>query len=58
MEEEVLNLQLTVKEANIVLAALGELPAKASMSIIQKMQDQAAPQVAVMQPVENEEVEQ
>ncbi len=44
-EESLLKFELTVAESNVILAALGELPAKASMGLIQKMQQQAAPQI-------------
>lgn len=33
---------LSVDEVNIVLAALGELPAKTSLGVIRSLQDQAA----------------
>ena len=35
---------LTIEEANLVLGALGELPAKVSMALIQKLQQQAQAQ--------------
>ena len=41
----------------LILGGLGELPAKASMGVIQKIQQQAAPQVTP-EPVEAEEVEE
>lgn len=37
--------ELTEDEANVVLAGLGELPAKASLSVIQKIQSQATEQL-------------
>ena len=43
---EHINLDLTLEEVNIILNALGELPAKVSMPVIQKVQEQAQPQVA------------
>ena len=42
-----MNFDLEVGEVNIVLQGLGELPAKLSMNLIQKIQEQAAVQ---MQP--------
>jgi len=45
MQTETLSLTFTFEEANILLAGLAELPAKASMSIIQKVQDQAKQQM-------------
>ena len=42
-----MNFDLEVGEVNIVLQGLGELPGKLSMNLIQKIQEQAAPQ---MQP--------
>ena len=47
MKDENLKFQLTLEEVNIILQGLGELPAKLSMNLIQKLQEQAAPQ---MQP--------
>jgi hypothetical protein len=40
-----LNFSITVDEANIIIGALGELPAKISMELIRKLQLQAAPQL-------------
>ena len=39
--------ELEIEEVNVILQGLGELPAKHSMGLIQKIQQQAAPQ---MQP--------
>ena len=50
MEDKVINISLTVQETNLVLGALGELPAKASMSIIQKIQAQAGSQMQAPEP--------
>tara|TARA_B100001175_G_scaffold65628_1_gene53748 strand:- start:19871 stop:20017 length:147 start_codon:yes stop_codon:yes gene_type:complete len=41
-----ITLNLELDEVNVVLNALGELPAKVSMPVIQKVQEQAQPQVA------------
>jgi hypothetical protein len=41
-----IKLDLTIEEVNGILAALGELPTKSNaMFLIQKIQDQATPQV-------------
>ena len=42
-----MNFELDLTEVNIILQGLGELPAKLSMNLIQKVQEQAAAQ---MQP--------
>jgi|TARA_B110000495_G_scaffold190324_1_gene192345 hypothetical protein len=46
-----MNFELSMKEVNIVLQGLGELPAKLSMNVIKLVQDQAAAQ---MQPTSGE----
>lgn len=50
-----LNFSITLDEANVVLGALSELPAKISMALIQKLQMQAAPQLPkpVPKPIED-----
>jgi hypothetical protein len=45
MANESIKLDLSLEEVNAILGGLGELPAKASMGVIQKIQQQAAPQV-------------
>lgn len=45
MANESIKLDLSLDEVNIVLNALGELPAKTSMAVISKIQLQAQPQV-------------
>ena len=58
MANESINLDLSLEEINIILGGLGELPAKASMGVIQKIQQQAGPQVQpepVEAPAEGEE---
>lgn len=37
--------EVTLEEANLLLAALGELPAKVSMALINKLQQQAQGQL-------------
>jgi len=59
MANESIKLDLSLDEINMVLNGLGELPAKASMGVIQKIQQQASPQVQpepVETPEEAEEV--
>lgn len=58
MANESINLDLSLEEINVILGGLGELPAKASMGVIQKIQQQAGPQVQpepIEAPVEGEE---
>ena len=57
MANESIKLDLSLEEVNAILGGLGELPAKASMGVIQKIQQQAGPQVTP-EPVEAEEVEE
>ena len=49
-----IKLDLTLEEVNVVLNALGELAAKVSMPVIQKVQEQATPQVTP-EPIPAEE---
>ena len=57
MANENINLDLSLEEVNMVLGGLGELPAKTSMGVIQKIQQQAGPQVTPdPEPEEAEEV--
>ena len=49
-----ITLNLELDEVNVVLNALGELPAKVSMPVIQKIQEQATPQVTP-EPIPAEE---
>ena len=44
-----LNFVLTMQEANVILAALQELPAKVANPITQKMAEQAKPQIAELE---------
>ena len=57
MANENINLDLSLEEINMVLGGLGELPAKASMGVIQKIQQQVGPQVT-SEPVEAGEAEE
>jgi hypothetical protein len=45
-----LTLELTLDEVNVVLAGLGELPAKASIGVIEKVRMQVIPQVQQQPP--------
>ena len=49
-----MNLELTIEEANLVLAGLLELPAKMSMQLIQKIHQQAQEQQADIEESEEE----
>lgn len=48
--QQTVTLELTVEEVNIVLAGLGELPAKASIAVIDKIRRTATEQLQT-QPV-------
>ena len=48
-----ITLELEVEEVNAVLGGLGELPAKTVMGLIQKIQQQAQPQL-MQQPAKVE----
>ena len=45
MANESITLDLSLDEVNIILNALGELPAKTTMAVISKIQSQVQPQV-------------
>lgn len=52
-----IDLSLTVEDINIILGGLGELPAKVSMKLIVKIQEQAQPQIvseSIPQPTEEQ----
>lgn len=51
MANESIKLDLSLQEVNVLLAALGELPAKTSIAVINKIQQQAQPQVTP-EPIE------
>jgi len=56
MNDQEMTFVLTVDEANIILNALLELPAKTSMGVIQKIQQQAQTQIPTAEiTVESEE---
>lgn len=54
MDISTLNFKLTPQQADIIFAALGELPAKHSMLVIQTMQQQIQEQVPSPKPGEAE----
>jgi len=49
MSNQTLTFVLSLEEANIVLAGLGELPAKVSLPLIQKLQEIASTQIKAQQ---------
>ena len=54
MANESIKFDLSLSEINVILAALGEMPAKQTIGVINKLQMQAGPQV-VPEPVEEKE---
>lgn len=54
MDQKEIELKLTVAEANGVLQALSQMPFAQVASLIQKIQQQAAPQVQTAQPAPTE----
>lgn len=57
MANESIKLDLSLSEINVILAALGEMPAKQTVGVINKLQMQAGPQVqpdTVEEPQEGE----
>ena len=54
MANESIKLDLSLPEINVILASLGEMPAKQTIGVINKLQMQAGPQV-VPEPVPDEE---
>ena len=54
---QTVTLELTVEEVNIVLAGLGELPAKASISMIDKIRHVASEQLQAQQAAPAEAVQ-
>ena len=49
MEIYMLKFELTLEEANMVLAALGKAPFEAVAGLINKLQQQAQPQMAALE---------
>ncbi len=49
MEIHMLKFELTLEEANMVLAALGKAPFEAVAGLINKLQQQAQPQIAALE---------
>lgn len=44
------NVELTIDEVNVILAGLGELPAKVSVAVITKLRSQVVNQLQAQQP--------
>lgn len=57
-DKKLFELNLTLEDLNMVLGALGELPAKASMSLIMNIQQQAQKQDQMPSQPVVEEVEE
>lgn len=52
-QDQVINLQLTVAEANLVINGLAQLPFGQVVNVIAKIKEQADPQVAAPQETPN-----
>ena len=52
--EKTFDFNVTEQEANLIIQALGEVPAKHSMNLISKLQRQAAEQPKMDQPIEEQ----
>ena len=50
-------LEFTVDELNVVLAGLGELPAKASLALIDRIRAEATQQLRAAAPADGEAVQ-
>ena len=50
-------LDFTIDELNVVLAGLGELPAKASLALIDRIRTQAPEQLRAAAPADGEAVQ-
>lgn len=48
-----IKLEFSVEEVNLILQGLGEIPAKLSMNLIQRIQDEASEQLQPKPYVEN-----
>lgn len=55
--EQMIELKLTLEEANMVLKGLGKLPAEESMKVIQNIVQQGNAQMPVEQPAQEDVVE-
>lgn len=53
-EAQKVTLEFTVDELNVVLAGLGELPAKASLALIDRVRAEATQQLRAAAPAEAE----
>ena len=50
-------LELTFDDVNVIIAGLGELPAKISLGVIERVRKQAAEQLRTEAPADNQEVQ-
>jgi hypothetical protein len=57
MEQNVLNLELTVAEVNVILRSLGKHPFEEIATLIQKIKQQGEVQLAEMQQGQTEQPE-
>lgn len=55
MDNETLTFHFTIEETNTILGALGELPAKVSMGVIAKIQQEATTQRVELEEEEGAE---
>jgi hypothetical protein len=55
--EQMIELKLTLEEANMVLKGLGKLPAEESMKVIQNIVQQGNTQMPAEQPVQEDVIE-
>ena len=56
-ETQKVTLDFTIDELNVVLAGLGELPAKASLALIDRIRTQAPEQLRAAAPADGEAVQ-
>lgn len=52
-----LKFELTVSEANLVVGSLGKMPYETVAELVQKLREQAQPQLAAMEQAESEAVD-
>jgi hypothetical protein len=50
-------LELTFDDVNVIIAGLGELPAKISLGVIERVRKQAAEQLRAEEPADNQAVQ-
>jgi hypothetical protein len=56
-ETQKVTLDFTIDELNVVLAGLGELPAKSSLALIDRIRTQAPEQLRAAAPADGEAVQ-